>query len=590
MAGCYQMNHRRDTDTPAARGLLAHGFKNSLSPRRLRFAGLIYGVFSSIAAPGCTVPFSPSGQVCGNGVLESGETCDGTDFGPKSCTDLTGHTHGQLSCTADCQIDTSQCHTCGDGIVEGGEQCDRENLAGETCGSLGGSGDGQLSCHPDCTFDLTNCQEICGNAVVEQGEVCDRADLDGATCENLGLGDGTLDCQANCRYDTTGCEYSPEVCPQDMIWCAGACVDTEVDHENCGRCGHQCAAEETCIAGTCTQETSTITLTVAHDGSGSGMVTSSPEGISCPTTCNADFAQGSEVTLAAFPAAGSFFSGWAGPVNANGESCTITANQPTTVTAIFTLESYVLTVSRTGEGHGRITSNPPGIDCGTTCSAEFDHSTQIALSASAATGSAFAGWAGQGCSGTGICSFTLTGPATVTPSFSETLPLDSVVGGGYLAGVVESPSNGSWVVILAPHAQGLSPDTLQWRGPGSGYSVEDGSSLWDGYANTYGMPATNHPAASFCRDLSIDGYSDWYLAAPKEWEVIFANWNALTNALDGLDFSGGSVPSHLRRFWSSHEVTTLAAVLVDPTDGTVPSGGTLKTASHGVFAVRRIPF
>ncbi len=46
------------------------------------------------------------------------------------------------------------------------------------------------------------------------------------------------------------------------------------------------------------------TLTVNKTGTGSGTVTSSPSGINCGSTCSAQFAQGTAVTLTANPTAG----------------------------------------------------------------------------------------------------------------------------------------------------------------------------------------------------------------------------------------------------------------------------------------------
>ncbi|MDE3153449.1 MAG: hypothetical protein KGL93_14485 [Gemmatimonadota bacterium] len=51
-------------------------------------------------------------------------------------------------------------------------------------------------------------------------------------------------------------------------------------------------------------------LVVSRTGSGTGVITSSPAGISCGTTCSAYFASTAVVTLLASPDAGSIFSGW----------------------------------------------------------------------------------------------------------------------------------------------------------------------------------------------------------------------------------------------------------------------------------------
>jgi hypothetical protein len=45
---------------------------------------------------------------------------------------------------------------CGNGIIEGGEDCEGEDLGGATCESLG-YGPGTLSCDIACTFDTSGC-------------------------------------------------------------------------------------------------------------------------------------------------------------------------------------------------------------------------------------------------------------------------------------------------------------------------------------------------------------------------------------------------------------------------------------------------
>jgi len=53
------------------------------------------------------VPGAPT--VCGDGRRDPGETCDGTDFGPRTCLDL-GYGGGELACSADCQaLDDAGC-------------------------------------------------------------------------------------------------------------------------------------------------------------------------------------------------------------------------------------------------------------------------------------------------------------------------------------------------------------------------------------------------------------------------------------------------------------------------------------------------
>ena len=56
---------------------------------------------------------------------------------------------------------------------------------------------------------------------------------------------------------------------------------------------------------------------------------------------------------------------------------------------------YTLAVTKTGTGSGIVTSNPPGINCGQTCSTLFPDGTVVILTAATDVGSAFAGWSGD---------------------------------------------------------------------------------------------------------------------------------------------------------------------------------------------------
>src|SRR5262245_40276612 len=74
---------------------------------------------------------------------------------------------------------------CGDGAVDVGEQCDGSDLAGETCMSLG-LGNGTLACTMRCQFDATGCemQGDCGDGMIGPGEECD----DGGAAPGDGCG------------------------------------------------------------------------------------------------------------------------------------------------------------------------------------------------------------------------------------------------------------------------------------------------------------------------------------------------------------------------------------------------------------------
>jgi Divergent InlB B-repeat domain/Domain of unknown function DUF11/WD40-like Beta Propeller Repeat len=79
----------------------------------------------------------------------------------------------------------------------------------------------------------------------------------------------------------------------------------------------------------------TYRLTTTIAGTGGGRVTSAPAGISCTSTCNADFDDPTAVVLTATPNAGSTFTGWSGSCTGTGQ-CAVTMDGADGITATFT--------------------------------------------------------------------------------------------------------------------------------------------------------------------------------------------------------------------------------------------------------------
>ena len=75
-------------------------------------------------------------------------------------------------------------------------------------------------------------------------------------------------------------------------------------------------------------------LTVTEAGTRTGKVSSSPAGISCPSTCSASYNSGTVVILTATPGTGATFAGWSGACTGTG-SCSVTMSQARAVTATF---------------------------------------------------------------------------------------------------------------------------------------------------------------------------------------------------------------------------------------------------------------
>ena len=113
---------------------------------------------------------------------------------------------------------------------------------------------------------------------------------------------------------------------------------------------------------------------------------------------------------------------WSWGLNASGElgdGTTINRLVPTRIFSEgFVFFTHELQVASAGDGTGRITSDPQGIDCGTQCRATFDSGTEIILTPVADSGSVFTGWSG-GCSGSQIpCSVNLNRTKYVIANFS----------------------------------------------------------------------------------------------------------------------------------------------------------------------------
>jgi len=104
--------------------------------------------------------------------------------------------------------------------------------------------------------------------------------------------------------------------------------------------------------------------------------------------------------------------------------------------AAFTPQQFALTVTRAGSG--TVTSSPSGITCGGACQATYDRGTTVSLTATAAAGSAFAGWSGGGCSGTGTCTVTVSAATTVTATFTPISVTLTVTSRGSAGGTVTS--------------------------------------------------------------------------------------------------------------------------------------------------------
>lgn len=145
-------------------------------------------------------------------------------------------------------------------------------------------------------------------------------------------------------------------------------------------CTFDIAADETDVIARF-EPKQTVSVLRSGAGAGSTVVTSSPSGIACGTTCSATFGIGVEVVLTATLASGSNVDSWTGVTCDEGESntttvCTFTVDGPAQVIVTTTAPTDPqYTLSLTNRTAYAITSSTGGINCGTVCQWPFPAGT-----------------------------------------------------------------------------------------------------------------------------------------------------------------------------------------------------------------------
>jgi len=131
------------------------------------------------------------------------------------------------------------------------------------------------------------------------------------------------------------------------------------------------------------------------------------------------------------------------------------------------------------------------------------------------------------------------------------LPLGSPMGGGFFGGFISTNEDGvpTHALIVAPKATGENLSIAY--GP-TGRS--DPTSFIDGPANTATLVATGDaPAAQFCAGLTIGGFTDWYMPARSELNVLYWSLKPTTT------LNTTSNPDRLRNDFSVPKITTNVA-------------------------------
>ena len=139
-------------------------------------------------------------------------------------------------------------------------------------------------------------------------------------------------------------------------------------------------------------------------------------------------------------------------------------------------------------------------------------------------------------------------------------------GGGYFAGYISHTADGNptHALIVAPRETGATgtgytlTTNLAWKTTQT--TTVGTTSSFDGAANTAAMVTAgiaDHPAAEFCVNLSIGGFTDWYLPARFELDIAYFNLKPdTTNNTTTAGINDYSVPKRTANYTTTAPAQT----------------------------------
>lgn len=165
--------------------------------------------------------------LCGDGVVDPGEVCDGSHaMDVLSCSDY-GFIRGDLGCSADClRRTTDTCVSgsdkppaCGDDVLDPGEECDGVLPPMMDCQRLGYPA-GELACSASCTLDRSRCGD---------------SDDDGGADDDPGSGPDPTGDESGTGKDDSCMEDASYACNDGDVYWFDSCGLSSGVKEDCGQ-------------------------------------------------------------------------------------------------------------------------------------------------------------------------------------------------------------------------------------------------------------------------------------------------------------------------------------------------------------------
>jgi len=250
----------------------------------------------------------------------------------------------------------------------------------------------------------------------------------------------------------------------------------------------------------------------------------------------------------------------AGDLNGDGQVDVVFAGYYGTVSVFYTSPAipqfnFSMTILKEGSGGGVIRSEPPGIECGTTCTGLFDVGTFLTLRAQPGPGSCFDGWYSRRCivAPEGSCSMSLYRDDAVQAYFSP--------GGNRATLTVTTSGDGNGTVTSDPPGISCPPNCAQCFVEGTAVTLlpqgRPGSEFagWSGSCSrsnpctvtldtSHGVEATFVPVLTARAPVDGSTYDvdavppvfKWHPGESSQFQLV---WSKSPSFAGGIESSGG---------------------------------------------------